>query len=86
MHAHEGCGHFRSWHLADLGVLANVRFAPIVLKKSKIEGLRKSRECRMLMISAAARLCRIDASVDGRFCVNRCGPSHRSAWDARAVL
>jgi len=40
----------------------------------------------MLMISAAARLCRIDASVGRRFCVNRCGPSHRSAWDARAVL
>jgi hypothetical protein len=25
---------FRFWHLADVGVLVNVRFAPIVLKKS----------------------------------------------------
>jgi hypothetical protein len=37
-----------------------VRFVQILLKKSKIEGLRKSRECRMLAISAAARLCSID--------------------------
>jgi hypothetical protein len=28
-------GAVHTWHLADLGVLANVRFAPIVLKKSK---------------------------------------------------
>src|SRR5882757_3696186 len=50
----------------------NVRFCPILLKKSKIAELRKSRECRVLVISAAARLCRTDASVGGRFCVNRC--------------
>ena len=31
-----------------------------VLKKSKIEGLRKSRESRMLAISTAAGLCRTD--------------------------
>jgi uncharacterized protein YhaN len=45
----------------------NHRFAPIVLKNSKIAGLRKSRKCRALAISAAARLCRIDTSVSDRF-------------------
>jgi hypothetical protein len=64
----------------------DVRIAPILLKKSKIAKLRNSRECRMLVISAAARLCRIDTSVGGRFCADRCGPSHRSARDARAAL
>jgi hypothetical protein len=37
----------------------------------------KSRESRMLAISTAAGLCRADTSVSGRFCVNRCGRSHR---------
>jgi hypothetical protein len=64
----------------------NNHFWRILLKKSKIAGLRKSRECGMLVISAAARLCRTNTGVGGRFCVNRCGPSHRSACDARAVL
>jgi hypothetical protein len=32
------------WHLADVSVLANVRFAPILLQKSKIEQRLKSRE------------------------------------------
>ena len=36
----------------------------------KIVGLRKSRECRMFMISDAARLPRPDADVDDRFCAN----------------
>jgi hypothetical protein len=38
---------FRFWqHLADIGDLANVRFAPILLQKSKIEQREKSRESR----------------------------------------
>jgi hypothetical protein len=57
----------------------NGRIWRILLKKSRIEGLRKSRECRMLAISAAARLCSIDASVGGGVCVSRCGPSNRRA-------
>jgi hypothetical protein len=71
------------------GVAANDRADPIglrraavhypMLKKSKIAGLRKSRERRILVISAAARLCRTSTGVGSRFCVNRCGPSHRSA-------
>src|SRR5882757_5637671 len=39
----------------------------IVLKNSKIAGLRKSRKCRILTISATARLCRIDTNVSDRF-------------------
>jgi hypothetical protein len=31
-------------HLADVGALLKVRFAPILLQNSKIEPLRKSRE------------------------------------------
>jgi hypothetical protein len=50
-------------------MLSNRRFAPIVLKNPKIAGLRKSRKCRMLAISAAARLCRIDTSVSVEFSV-----------------
>jgi hypothetical protein len=42
----------------------------IVLKNSKIAGLRKSRKCSALAISAAARLCRIDMSASDRFCGN----------------
>jgi transcriptional regulator with XRE-family HTH domain len=40
----------------------------IALKNSKIAGLRKSRKCSALAISAAARLCRIDMSASDRFC------------------
>ena len=43
------------------------RFAPIVLKNSKIAALRKSLKGRMWAISAAARLCRIGTSVGGCF-------------------
>jgi hypothetical protein len=42
----------------------------IVLKNSKFAGLRKSRKCSALAISAAARLCRIDTSASDRFCGN----------------
>jgi hypothetical protein len=48
----------------------NDRFAPIVLKNSKIAGLRKSRKCSALAILAAARLCKIDTSASDRFCGN----------------
>src|ERR1700720_2323574 len=46
---------------------------PILLQKSKIEQLRKSRECRFLVVSAAATPCRTDTAACGRFCVKRCG-------------
>jgi len=46
------------------------RYWQIVLKNSEIAVLRKSRTCRLLAISAAARLCRIDTSASGRFCDN----------------
>jgi hypothetical protein len=38
-----------------------------VLKNSKITGLRKSRKCSALAISAAARLCRIDTGATQQF-------------------
>jgi hypothetical protein len=65
-----------------IATTANGRSAPILLKKSKIEGLRKSRKCRMFTISDAASLSRIDANVGDRFCANICGHSHRSSSDA----
>src|SRR5712664_2863698 len=58
----------------------------ILLQKSKIEQPRKSRECRFLVVSAAATLCRTDTAVCGRFCVKRCGPSRRRMNNAPAVL
>jgi hypothetical protein len=58
----------------------------MLLKKSKIERLRKSRESRLLVVSAAARLCRTDTRVYDHFCGNRCGPSHCRARDAPAAL
>jgi hypothetical protein len=60
--------------LADVGLLPNVRCAPIVLKNSKIAGLRKSRKCSALAISASARRCRIDTRASDGFCGNSCGP------------
>ena len=38
-----------------------------VLKNSKIAGLRQSRKCSALAISAAARLCRIDTNASDPF-------------------
>jgi hypothetical protein len=46
----------------------DVCYWQIVLKNSKFAGLRKSRECNALAISAAARLYRIDTSANSRFC------------------
>jgi hypothetical protein len=60
-------------------------FTPIVLQKSKIERLRKSRESRCLDISIAAMLARADAKVRGRFCAKRCGPSRRRVRNASAA-
>jgi hypothetical protein len=37
-----------NWHLAEVGISSNVRFAPILLQKSKIERPRKSRESGFL--------------------------------------
>jgi hypothetical protein len=56
------------------------------LQKSKIEQPQKTRECRFLVVSAAATLCRTDTAVCGRFCVKRCGLSRRSKNNAPAVL
>src|ERR1700682_4698377 len=65
---------------------AYVRFAPILLKKSKIEWLQNSRECQFLVVAAARSLCRTCTKVPGRFCANRCGPSRRRVSDAPAGL
>lgn len=66
--------------------LADDRFAPILLKKSKIARLRKSLEGRFFVVSVAASLCRTSTRTYDRFSVNRCGPSLRRAWDAPAAL
>ena len=58
----------------------------ILLKKSKFERPRKSRESRFLDIPPAAKPCREDTNVRGRFCVKRCGPSYRRVRNASAVL
>jgi len=59
------------WGLsAVVGEAKDVRFWRIVLKNSKFAGLRKSRKCSALPISAAARLCRIDTRASDRFCDN----------------
>jgi hypothetical protein len=65
---------------------ARGRFWRIVLKNSKIVGLRKSRKCNALAIFAAARCCRIDTRANDRICGNSCGPSLHSERDASAVL
>src|SRR6478609_4605191 len=57
----------------------------ILLKKSKFERPRKSRESRFLDIPPAAKPCREDTNVRGRFCVKRCGPSYRRVRNASAV-
>jgi hypothetical protein len=48
------------------------------VEKPKIEGLRKSREYRMLVISAAAKLCRTNTSAGGRCHVNEVDVTGRS--------
>jgi hypothetical protein len=50
-------------------------------KKSKIEGLRKSRKGLVLVVSVAASLCRACRKVCDRFAAIRCGPSRCPAWD-----
>jgi hypothetical protein len=64
----------------------DVRFAPILLKKSKIERLPKSRGSRCLDVSTTAMLARGDTKVRGRFCERRCDPSRRGERNASAVL
>jgi hypothetical protein len=71
---------------ADILPLTMDRFAPILLKKAKIERLPKSRESRCLDVSAAAMLARGDTKIRRRFCERRCGPSHRGERNASAVL
>jgi hypothetical protein len=55
----------------------DVCFAPILLKKSKIARLRKSREGQFFVVSVAASLCRTSTRTYDRFSVNRFVPSHR---------
>src|SRR5258705_4485489 len=64
----------------------NVCYWRILLKKSKIQRLRKSREGWFFVVPAAASVCKTGTRTYGRFCANRCGPSHRRAWDAPAAL
>src|ERR1700722_14200888 len=64
----------------------HVSFGPILLKKSKIERLQKSRAGRLFGLSAAARLFKTITGIRGCVCANRFGPSRRRAWNASAVL
>src|SRR2546429_6919486 len=64
----------------------NVSCGSILLKKSTIERLRKSREGRILVVSAAASLWSAGAETSDCLCRNLCGPSRRRARDAPAVL
>jgi len=61
---------------------ANVGFAPILLKKSKIERRQKSRENAFVIASNAATPFGADGKVGGRFRVKRCSPSGRRARNA----
>src|ERR1700684_1914786 len=61
-------------------------FGSILLEKSKIERLQKSREGRLLGFSAPARLFKTITGIRGCVCANRFGPSRRRAWNASAVL
>jgi hypothetical protein len=54
----------------------------IQLQSRKIERGRKSRKSRCLDVSTDAMLARADTKVRGRFCVKRCGPSHRRVRNA----
>jgi hypothetical protein len=74
------------WHSTEVAIAPDVHFAPIVLKNSEFAGLRKSRKCSALAISAAAGRCKIDTRAGDRFCGNSCGPSPRSERGAPAVL
>ncbi len=58
----------------------------ILLKKSKIERHRKSRESWFLAVPTAPTLLSADTKVGGRFWVKRCGPSRRRVRNASAVL
>jgi hypothetical protein len=75
-----------NWHLAEVGISSNVRFAPILLQKSKIERPRKSRESGFLDAAAAARFSGANTKAGGRFCMKRCGPSRRRGRSASAVF
>jgi hypothetical protein len=62
-----GLVHFECRLLADTVEKVENQRAPKISRKSNVGDLNR------------CRLCRTDTSVSGRFCVNRCGPSHRSA-------
>ena len=53
----------------------------LLLRKSKIERLQKSRK-----VFTAAMLAKGDTKVRGRFCERRCGPSRRGERSASSVL
>src|SRR6266404_4286974 len=66
--------------------LQSHRFWRILLKKAKVERLRKSRQGQFLIVSAAASRCRAGTKVCDRFCANRCSPSRCRARDAPGGL
>src|SRR5882757_6437968 len=59
---------------------SNVCYWQILLK---IQRLRKSRDGRFFVVSAAASVCTTGTRTYGRFCLNRCGPPHIAAPAAR---
>ena len=73
-------------HFVNLNVFADVRFAPILLQKSKIERDLKIPRKLIFDVSTAAKPRSADTMVRGRFCVKRCGPSRHRLRDASAVL
>ena len=66
--------------------LQSHRFWRILLKKAKVERLRKSRQGQFLIVSAAASRCRAGTKACDRFCANRCSPSRCRARDAPGGL
>jgi hypothetical protein len=64
----------------------HVGLVAILLKKSKVERVRKSREDRFLVLPTAVILRGTATKVCDRFCGNRYGPSRRRAWDVSARL
>ena len=65
---------------------ARVRSWQILLQKSKIEELQKSRESRLFDVFVAAGSCGIDTAAGGRSGAKRCGPSRRRVQNTRASL
>jgi hypothetical protein len=63
-----------------------VSFVSILLQKSKIEELRKSRESLLFDVFVAAGPRGIDTAAGGRFGAKRCGSSRRRVQNTPASL